>query len=155
MPVSRSVPMWGLASQRISSGAPWAAMISRTWPQSGLEMPVVSLPSENVPAPPSPNCTLLSGASAPPVQKRSTSCRRRSTSCPRSSTMGRSPARARYSAANSPAGPRPTTTGRRAGGARRGTTRGAWASARAALRFFARRRISSSFPSTATCTAQT
>ena len=79
-------------------------------------MPELSLPSENVPAPPSPNCTLLAGSKAPPDQKRSTSFARASTSRPRSITSGLSPAWARCSAANSPAGPIPTTMGRCAPG---------------------------------------
>ena len=74
-------------------------------------MPVVSFPSEKVPAPPSPNCTLEDWESAPVRQKCSTSAVRSSTSRPRSSTMGGRPARARVRAANSPAGPIPTTTG--------------------------------------------
>ena len=74
-------------------------------------MPEFSLPSENAPAPPSPNCTLLAGFSAPPRQNDSTSSARASTGLPRSTTTGASPARASLSAANSPAGPMPTTSG--------------------------------------------
>ena len=73
---------------------------------------VLSLPSEKVPAPPSPNWTLDSGSSAPPARKASTSRSLASTSLPRSSTMGRAPARASTSAANIPAGPKPAITGR-------------------------------------------
>ena len=43
--------MWGLACQRISSGAPASTNRCSTWRDQGLLMFVVSLPSENVPAP--------------------------------------------------------------------------------------------------------
>lgn len=75
-------------------------------------VPVFSLPSENVPAPPSPNCTLHSLSSARSCQKRCTAFCRSSTAPPRSTTIGRSPARASRRPANIPAGPKPTTTGR-------------------------------------------
>ena len=75
-------------------------------------IPVVSLPSLKVPAPPSPNCTLDCSFSVPSRQKRSTDAVLASTSCPRSSTSGRSPACAKISAANIPAGPKPTMIGR-------------------------------------------
>ena len=99
----------------MSSGAPWETNTSKTWLIRGSLMPVVSLPSEKVPAPPSPNWTLERSDSSPPLQKRSTSAVRVSTSWPRSSTMGARPARASVRAANSPAGPMPTTTGGWAG----------------------------------------
>ena len=111
-PGSRSVPMWGLARYRISSGAPHSQRILSAMAQRGSLMPVVSLPSENAPAPPSPNCTFERGLNAPPDQKDATAAARRATSCPRSTTMGRAPLSASVYAANSPAGPRPTTTGR-------------------------------------------
>ena len=76
-------------------------------------MPVISLPSENVPAPPSPNCTFVSGASSPVAQNFCTAFCRSCTAAPRSSTIGRSPASARHSAAIIPAGPEPATTGRK------------------------------------------
>ena len=88
------------------------AKVSSTSRQRGSLMPLLSLPSEKVPAPPSPNCTLLVGSKTPPAQNFSTSAVRASTSRPRSSTSGRSPAWASRSAANSPAGPMPATTGR-------------------------------------------
>ena len=75
-------------------------------------MPVPSLPSEKVPAPPSPNWTLHSGSSSPPARKASTFFFRVSASAPRSRTMGRSPAMLSTSAANIPPGPKPATTGR-------------------------------------------
>ena len=110
---STSVPMWGLWDQRTSAGAPASIRASSTAEMRGSWVPVVSLPSEKVPAPPSPNCTLEVGSSFPVDQKRSTSAVRRSTSWPRSSTTQGRPFRARNRAANSPAGPMPTTTGGR------------------------------------------
>ena len=80
-------------------------------------VPVLSLPSENVPAPPSPNCTLHSGSNGPPARNAAICALRVCASGPRSSTMGRAPARASSSAANIPAGPKPTITGRVCGGA--------------------------------------
>ena len=108
-----SVPMWGLWDQRTSSGAPAEISVSSTAEIRGSWVPVVSFPSEKVPAPPSPNCTLLEAFKSPVSQNRSTSRVRVSTSWPRSSTMQGSPFRARYRAANRPAGPIPTTTGGR------------------------------------------
>ena len=70
-------------------------------------VPVVSLPSEKAPAPPSPNCTLLVVSRIPFFQKLCTSSVRVSTSLPRSIKIGC----ASISAANNPAGPAPTTTG--------------------------------------------
>ena len=95
----------------MSSGAPWATKVSSTWEMRLSWVSVVSFPSEKVPAPPSPNCTLEEGERTPLCQKRSTSAVRSSTRLPRSSTMGARPALARVRAAKSPAGPMPTTTG--------------------------------------------
>ena len=75
-------------------------------------MPVVSFPSENVPAPPSPNWTLELVSSSPVFQKCSTSRVLSSTLRPRSNTTGRAPASASMRAANMPHGPKPTMTGR-------------------------------------------
>ena len=111
-PRSKSVPMWGLLSYKISFGAPAATNSSSTFRHLGSLMRVVSFPSENVPAPPSPNWTLLSTSSTPVCQNLSTASFRLSTSPPRSSTMGFKPICAKRSAANIPAGPKPTTTGR-------------------------------------------
>lgn len=77
-------------------------------PDAGGEL----APSEKVPAPPSPNWILALGSSWPVAEKCSTACTRCSSAGPRSSTMGRYPWRASSSAANSPAGPNPQTTGR-------------------------------------------
>ena len=74
-------------------------------------VPVVSLPSEKAPAPPSPNCTLLVVSRIPFFQKLCTSSVRVSTSLPRSIKIGFAPLCASISAANNPAGPAPTTTG--------------------------------------------
>ena len=111
-PGSRSVPMWGLASVRISSGAPALTSSSSTLRMRASPVPVVSFPSEKAPAPPSPNCTLLSGSKMRRCQKASTLFSRSSTGRPRSSTRGRWPHWAKISPAKRPAGPRPTTTGR-------------------------------------------
>lgn len=97
----------------MSAGAPIWMKVSNTVPMRGSWVPVVSFPSEKVPAPPSPNWTLEAGWSSPVCQNRSTRRVRSSTGAPRSSTMEGSPLRARYSAAKSPAGPMPTTTGGR------------------------------------------
>ena len=108
---SISVPMWGLCRYRISSGAPAATKSASTCPISGSLTRVVSLPSEKVPAPPSPNCTLDLSSKPPPDQNLAISSWRLSTSQPRSTTTGRQPCRASVRAANMPAGPKPTTTG--------------------------------------------
>ena len=102
----------------MSSGAPAAAKASKTAVTRPSWIPVVSLPSEKVPAPPSPNWTLEAVSSAPVAQKRSTSLTRSSTGRPRSSRIQGMPARARKRAQNSPAGPMPTTTGRSPAGRR-------------------------------------
>ena len=78
----------------------------------GSLIAVFNLPSENVPAPPSPNWTFDSVLSAPPCQNASTSFLRCSILSPRSNTIGRSPASASFNAANIPAGPKPIMTGR-------------------------------------------
>ena len=92
---SLSVPMCGFACQRISRGAPASANASSTWRMWGLFVPVVSLPSENVPAPPSPNWMFVRASSGPPASNAATAAKRSSTSPPRSSTRGRNPASAR------------------------------------------------------------
>ena len=97
----------------MSAGAPASTRVRNTVEMRGSWVPVVSLPSEKVPAPPSPNCTLEEGSSTPVAQNCSTSTVRSSTGRPRSSTMGGRPFRARNRAANSPAGPMPATTGGR------------------------------------------
>ena len=72
---------------------------------AGSSVPVVSLPSEKVPAPPSPNCTFACGSSGPPASNAATAAERSSTHAPRSTTSGRSAASARYSAAEQPGRP--------------------------------------------------
>ena len=74
---------------------------------------VLSLPSENVPAPPSPNCTFDRGLSFPPCQKEFTAFMRSSTFCPLSSIRGLRPACDSIRAQKRPAGPLPTIRGRR------------------------------------------
>ena len=75
-------------------------------------MRVVSLPSEKVPAPPSPNWMLAFSSSSPVAEKCSTARTRSARAGPRSSTRGAKPCWASASAAKSPAGPSPQTTGR-------------------------------------------
>ena len=112
---SRSVPTCGFASLT-SPGIPAnSAKVDTTWSTRGSPIRVVSFPSENVPAPPSPNWALLSGSRVPSRQNRATSSPRSSTGRPRSSTTGGAPNRASVRAANNPAGPAPTTTGGRSG----------------------------------------
>ena len=74
-------------------------------------MPVPSLPSENVPAPPSPNDTFDSGSRMPSLKNLSTSLTLSDIFFPRSSTIGFAPLLASMRAANIPHGPNPTTTG--------------------------------------------
>ena len=50
-----SLPIWGFASHKISSGAPKRTKVFNTSRLRGLCVWVLSLPSEKVPAPPSPN----------------------------------------------------------------------------------------------------
>ena len=104
--------MWGFASKVTLSGAPWAANSFNTQNMRLSWVPVLSFPSEKVPAPPSPNWTLDSGFKSPPRRKASTAMLLCSTAWPRSRTMGFAPALASTSAANMPAGPKPATTGR-------------------------------------------
>ena len=87
-------------------------------------MPVFNLPSENVPAPPSPNWMFVRLSRGAPALKASTMATRPSTSAPRSTTSGARPARARYRAQNSPAGPVPTTMGRISPPTTAGTAKG-------------------------------
>ena len=119
MLTSRNVPMCGLATYRISSGAPALTNSVSTlrvrW--RGSLIWLHSLPSEKVPAPPSPNCTLDSGFSTPLRHSAQVSFVRSRTRLPRSSTIGRNPICASTSAAKMPQGPKPTTTGRGRGAA--------------------------------------
>mgnify|MGYP000665309888 CR=1 FL=1 len=71
----------------------------------------IQLPSEKVPAPPSPNCTLDAGFNTPFFQKASTRLVLASTSSPRSKRMGQYPFLASIRPQNSPAGPVPIITG--------------------------------------------
>ena len=105
-----SVPICGFAFIRISSGAPNSANFSKTYLQSGSFIRVVSFPSEKVPAPPSPNCTLDSVLSSPPFQYFSTSLIRSSTGFPLSIITGLYPYSASKRPQNIPAGPKPAIT---------------------------------------------
>ena len=110
-PAKRSVPMCGVAEYIISLGAPCSQNFSNTRRQRLSFIPVVSLPSEKVPAPPSPNCTFDSGFKTLDRQKLLTEAVRSSTVSPRSMIIGESPASVKVRAANIPAGPKPTITG--------------------------------------------
>ena len=74
-------------------------------------MPVVNFPSENVPAPPSPNCTFEKGFNCLSCRKPSTSCFLSSTVFPCSIIIGDIPCCTSVKAENKPAGPAPTMTG--------------------------------------------
>ena len=106
-----SVPICGFCLYKISSLAPCLCSSLKTFLVRKSFIPVVSFPSEKVPAPPSPNCTFDSGFKVPSLQKFSTSLLLSSTFFPRSKTMGLYPDCARIRAANIPAGPNPTITG--------------------------------------------
>ena len=112
---STSLPTWGLASHRICGWAPASTKVSRMRRWAGLLVPVCSLPSENVPAPPTPYWMLLSTSSSPVALCASTTLLRRAASSPRSTSRGERPALARESAQKRPAQPAPTTTGRASG----------------------------------------
>ena len=103
--------MCGLASHRMSRGEPASTNVSRISRWAGFLVPVLSLPSEKVPAPPRPNWILLSGSRIRSLRKRSIACERRSAGSPRSMSRGLRPALARVRAAKRPAQPAPTTTG--------------------------------------------
>ena len=111
--ISTSEPICGFASVIIALSAPNRTKFSRT----NLLLPslsftrVFNLPSEKVPAPPSPNCTFDSLSRAFPCQKDSIVSLRLSASSPLSITRGFNPAFESKSAANIPAGPNPTITG--------------------------------------------
>ena len=107
-----SEPICGFASHRISRGAPASTKVSRIRRWAGFLVPVLSLPSEKVPAPPRPNWILLSGSRMRSFRKRSIACERRNAGSPRSMSRGLRPASARVRAAKRPAQPAPTTTGR-------------------------------------------
>ena len=114
MRLNTSVPMWGLFTYRIDGSPPNSVSMRST----SLFLPkvsftrVLSFPSENVPAPPSPNCTLEDGSSCPVSQNRATRSVLASTSSPRSRSMGMYPFLASIRPQNSPAGPVPIMTGR-------------------------------------------
>ena len=111
---STSVPTWGLWEYFTSAGAPASTSVSSTAAMRGSWVPVVSFPSEKVPAPPSPNWTLdrISRASSPFFQKSSTLFVLSSTASPCSKRIGAQPFSESASAANIPAGPAPMITGR-------------------------------------------
>ena len=108
-----SVPIWGLLSHKISSGAPNFTNVSSTKrfrPNLSLTR-VFNFPSEKVPAPPSPNCTFEAVFNMPSFQNCSTTFWRSLTGAPRSITRGSYPSKASKYAQNRPAGPLPITTG--------------------------------------------
>ena len=77
----------------------------------GLWIPLVNLPSEKVPAPPSPNWTFDNVFSFPVFWNSSTSFFRSSTVFPCSIIIGFIPFWANVNAENKPAGPAPIITG--------------------------------------------
>ena len=103
--------MCGFCKYKISSGAPAFTNVSSTKLTNKSFVRDVNLPSEKVPAPPSPNCTLEFLSSTPVLKNLETANALESTSPPRSKIIGLSPARAKIKAVNIPAGPNPTTTG--------------------------------------------
>ena len=112
-----SLPTWGFASHKIFFCAPALTKVSRIKRWEALLVPVLSFPSENVPAPPSPNWMLLSRSSWPVWLWCSTAAVLLVASSPRSMSRGLRPALASVSAQNRPAHPAPTTTGRFSEGA--------------------------------------
>ena len=106
-----SLPTCGLASQRISCDAPASASVCSMNLCAGLFVPVASLPSEKVPAPPRPNWMFDSGSSSPVSLKCSMAFVLRVASWPRSTRSGFSPALASESAQKRPAHPAPITIG--------------------------------------------
>ena len=107
-----SVPTCGLWEYKISSGDPKLTSSSRTFLHLISFILVVNLPSEKVPAPPSPNCIFELFLNILLFQKLLISFVLSSTSNPLSSKSGLYPLCAKSNAANKPAGPLPTTTGR-------------------------------------------
>ena len=103
--------MWGLCKYKICLGAPKLTNSWITFLQYGLLIPVVNLPSENVPAPPSPNWTLDKVFNFPVFKKDSTSFFLSSTVFPCSIIIGFIPFCTNVRAAKRPAGPAPTITG--------------------------------------------
>ena len=95
----------------MSSPAPTSRNSESTFLMSPSFMPVASLPSEKVPAPPSPKSMFASGSRTRSFLNFSTASMRPSMDGPRSITRGLYPSDASSSAANRPAGPAPITTG--------------------------------------------
>ena len=110
-----SLPICGFCNHKISSGAPNCTNVFNTSPFNALCVCVLSFPSEKVPAPPSPNCTLLFLSSTRVWIKLCTLFSRSSTLAPRSITIGVMPRCNRRRAQNSPAGPLPTINARSLG----------------------------------------
>jgi len=107
-----SVPRCGLPVYRMCSGAPCLTKVSSTCRTGSSFLPilVVSLASDHVPAPPSPKLKLDSGLISRRTTRRPISFPRSSTFRPRSHRTTGTPDEASCMAANSPAGPEPTTT---------------------------------------------
>ena len=107
-----SVPIWGLFIYWICSGAPNFTKLAITTLHNGSFIPVVNFPSENVPAPPSPNWIFELTFSLPVLANSSTSFILSSTLLPCSITIGFIPLLTSIKAQNNPAGPAPTIIGR-------------------------------------------
>ena len=97
---------------KIDAGAPSSTRVRSTVRTAPALRPimVVSFPSDQVPAPPSPQQRLLSGRRIPRTMSAPISRPRCSTPRPRSRTVTWAPPRAKPNAAKYPAGPAPTTT---------------------------------------------
>ena len=106
-----SVPIWGFDKYKISWGAPKLTNSCKTFLHNGLLIPVVSLPSENVPAPPSPNWTFDEVFKILFFKRLSISFFLSSTFFPCSIIMGEIPFWTNVNAEKRPAGPEPTITG--------------------------------------------
>ena len=98
----------------ISAGAPAATNSCLTFKplNPGSLTWLYNFPSENVPAPPSPNCTFDSVFNSLVRQKRKVSLARSWTDFPRSKIIGLKPICANISPTNKPHGPMPITNGR-------------------------------------------
>ena len=113
MSVRLSVPRCGFEQNPISFGAPNFTKVSRTnrfLPFLSFTR-VFSFPSENVPAPPSPNWTFEEGFNLPLFQNAFTESILSSTCSPRSKSIGAYPFWHNIYAQKSPAGPVPAITG--------------------------------------------
>lgn len=107
-----SVPICGFEVYKISLGAPNLTNSSNTFLEYIFaEFPVFSFPSENVPAPPSPNCIFELVLNSLFFMNSSISFILSSICFPRSNIIGFIPLSTSVNPANKPAGPAPIITG--------------------------------------------